>query len=108
MTLPVIGNKPKTKRLPANGFKKGQSGNPSGRPKATPEDLDLIAACKVHTTTALNTILEIMQHGENERNRLAAANTIIERAYGKPIQPTDTKVSGELITRIERIIIKPE
>lgn len=80
------GNSKKT-ATPAS-FKPGQSGNPNGRPKRTPEELDLIAACKAKTPQALNTMLEIMEHGENERNRLAAAQAIIERGHGKAVQPT--------------------
>ena len=70
-------------------FQKGQSGNPSGRRKRTPEELDLIAACREKSPKALDVIEDIMLNGEMERNRLAAAQTIIERAWGKPMQPTE-------------------
>lgn len=75
-------------------FAKGQSGNPGGRPKKTAEELDLIAACKAKTPDALETIEKIMREGTGERNQLAAAMAIIERAWGKPVQPTDMNVSG--------------
>ena len=68
-------------------FVKGVAPNPSGRPKRTPEELDLVAACKAKTPDALTVIERIMNHGENERNQLAAATAIIDRAYGKPTQP---------------------
>jgi len=32
----------------------------------------------------------------SERNQLAAALAIIERAYGKPVQPNDVAIRGEL------------
>lgn len=70
-------------------FKAGESGNPGGRPKRTAEELDLIAACKERAPEALAVIAGIMTKGENERNRLAAANAIIERGYGKPVQPVE-------------------
>lgn len=70
-------------------FKAGESGNPGGRPKRTAEELDLIAACKEKAPEALAVIAGIMTKGENERNRLAAANAIIERGYGKPVQPVE-------------------
>ena len=73
------GNRP-------TAFKKGQSGNPGGRKKRTPEEFELIRACKDKTPAALDVIEKIMVSGENERNRLAAAQAIIERAYGKPTQ----------------------
>ena len=68
-------------------FVKGVTGNPGGRPKRTPEELDLVAACKAKTPAALIVIENIMKNGENERNKLAAATAIIDRAYGKPTQP---------------------
>ena len=68
-------------------FVKGTTGNPGGRPKRTPEELDLVAACKAKTPDALLVIENIMNNGENERNKLAAATAIIDRAYGKPTQP---------------------
>ena len=32
--------------------------------------------------------MQIMESGENERNRFAAAIAIIERGHGKAVQPT--------------------
>lgn len=82
-------NRPKTGRKPPKtAFKQGVSGNPGGRPKRTEQELDLIAACKDKTQAALDVLTRIMEEGENERNRFAAAMAIIERAHGKPIQPT--------------------
>ncbi|WP_082725138.1 DUF5681 domain-containing protein [Burkholderia sp. NRF60-BP8] len=75
-------DKPK-RPAPKTAFKKGVSGNPGGRPKRTAEELDLIAACKDRTPAALAVIESIMMEGENERNRLAAAQAIIDRGYGK-------------------------
>lgn len=83
------------RKAPATAFKKGMSGNPGGRPKRSEEELDVIAACKLKTGVALDTIEKIMLEGENERNRLSAALSIIERAWGKATQPLEH--SGELV-----------
>jgi hypothetical protein len=89
-------------------FKKGQSGNPGGRPKKTQEELDLVAACKAKTPEALATIAQIMVSGENERNRLAAAQAIIERGYGKAVQPVESSgPNGGPIETVQRIELIP-
>lgn len=79
------GKKP---RGPGKRFAAGKSGNPSGRPKRTPEELDLIAACKKKAPEALCVINRLMVESENDRLRMDAALAIIERGYGKPTQPT--------------------
>ena len=107
VTMTAISNRTERK-APPKAFKPGVSGNPSGRPKKTPQELDLIAACKEKTPDALAVILKIMQTGDKDSVRLAAAQSIIERAYGKPVQPSDVAVSGGLvISRIERVIVDP-
>ena len=70
-------------------FEKGKSGNPGGRPKKSMEQYDLEAAAREKAAAALDTLAQIMEHGEIERNRLSAAMAIIERGYGKPTQPIE-------------------
>jgi hypothetical protein len=84
-----------SKKLPrGKSFEDGKSGNPSGRPKRTPEEFELIAACKAKTPAALGVIERIMLEGESEKTRLSAAIAIIERAYGKPKQEQDINLAG--------------
>ena len=85
-------------------FHKGKSGNPSGRPKKTKQELDLIAACKEKTPQALSTLVEIMEYGA-ERNRITAAIAIIERGYGKAVQPADVDIRADVAGRIEIVIV---
>lgn len=94
------------RKAPPKAYKPGVSGNPLGRPKKTAQELDLIAACKAKTPDALDVIVDIMANGEKEQTRLAAALSIIERAYGKPVQPQDVSLNGSLFTVIERRIVK--
>lgn len=77
-------------------FAPGKSGNATGRPKRTAEEMDLITACKAKTPAALIVIEELMKSAKMDSTRLQAAMAIIERAWGKPVQPTDNQHSGEV------------
>lgn len=82
----IPGNRKGTGAPRPTAFKPGKSGNPTGRPKKTEQEFELIQACKDKTPAALAVMEHIMMEGENERNKLAAAQAIIDRAYGKPTQ----------------------
>lgn len=89
-----LENRQKTSnKVTKTSFKKGQTGNPNGRPKKTPQEFELVAACKAKAPEALAVLMEIMSNGENEKNRMIAAQAIIERGFGKPVQPTDNLVT---------------
>lgn len=67
-------------------FRKGQSGNPGGRPKGLTQLREL---ARVHTQEAFETLIEIMRDkGAKEMARLSAANSVLDRAWGRPIQDT--------------------
>jgi len=63
-------------------FRKGQSGNPGGRPKVLADVRD---AARAHSVTAISALVEII---ENKRAppaaRVAAANSILDRGFGRP------------------------
>ncbi len=85
-------NRRKTERkAPGTAFKPGQSGNPGGRPKRTPaekaEQLALEAACRAKTKEALDTILLLMRTADRDSVKLAAAQFVLERGWGKAVQP---------------------
>jgi len=80
----MIGPPAISKNMPrGRPFNKGKSGNPLGRPKRTPEEAELIEACRAKTPEALGVIQDLMDNSANDRVRLAAAQFIIERGYGK-------------------------
>lgn len=100
-------NSKTVRKAPPKAFKPGQSGNPGGRPKKTAQELDLIAACKAKTPEALDVIVHIMMNSDKDAVRLSAAQSIIERGYGKPVQQQDVNLTGQLLfTAIERRIVQ--
>jgi hypothetical protein len=72
-------------------WKKGQSGNPGGKPKHTREELmamkDVRRAAKEYTLEALKTLVTIMRDEESGKTaRIMAANSLLDRGHGKPAQ----------------------
>jgi hypothetical protein len=76
-------------------FEKGHSGNPGGRPKGDGEIREL---ARQHTMTALRTLIEIADHGQNESARVTAANALLDRGWGKPAVPVVAAELPEEIT----------
>lgn len=63
-------------------FEPGKSGNPGGRPK---ENAEVKRLARAHAVEAIQGIVALMA-SEDERTRLAACQTILDRGYGKPAQ----------------------
>lgn len=64
------------------GFKPGQSGNPGGRPKGYAEIID---AARAHGEAAISVLVASLTD-KDARLRVAAAQALLERGYGKPAQ----------------------
>jgi hypothetical protein len=71
-------------------FKPGKSGNLGGRPKAS---YDVQELARSYTLDAINKLVEHM-NGDNAQVSLRACEILLERGYGKPIQPQH--VSGTM------------
>ena len=95
------------KRAPENRtetgkFKKGQSGNPGGRPK---EDRHLRELARERTIEAVETLSKIMRgKGHPAAARVSAACALLDRGYGRPAQAMEVTgkdgkpIQSELIT----------
>ena len=74
------------RKAPRTAWKKGQSGNPGGRPKEVAEVREL---SRQYTDEAIQTLVTLMQSAKVERTRLAAASELLDRGYGRPPQAID-------------------
>jgi hypothetical protein len=73
-------------------FQRGQSGNPGGRPKVL-DDIKTLA--RTNGEAAFRKVLALLD-SEDERVALAAAQEVLNRAYGKPQQFIETTTKRDL------------
>lgn len=86
------------KRGKGRPFEKGQSGNPSGRPKM---DDKTKAILKAAAPDAARLLVEMMNNPvTGEKTRLQAAQTILDRVYGKAVQP----IEGGMDNKVEIVL----
>jgi hypothetical protein len=70
-------------------FVQGKSGNPGGRPRVVRDLRDL---AREHTPDAIATLVTVMNDAKAPHAaRVSAANSLIDRGYGKPTQQIDAK-----------------
>ena len=90
--------------MPGKGkpFQKGISGNPGGRPKVLGDIQEL---ARQRSPEAIDTLAKIMDDAKAPpAARVAAANSLLDRGYGKPSQPisqTLTKIDPSTMSDAE-------
>lgn len=81
-------------------FKKGQSGNPKGRPPKLPKLDELLADVlgeEKDGLTAAEAILKALR-AKAAKGDIRAAEVLLERAYGKAKQAIDLTSGGEKVS----------
>ncbi|MCJ2030725.1 DUF5681 domain-containing protein [Methylobacterium sp. J-043] len=77
----------------ARGWKKGQSGNPKGKPPVIREVVEL---AKQQTENAIEALVSIMGNEKsNASARVQAAVALLDRGWGRPKQSVDVKVDHD-------------
>lgn len=98
-----MGRKPGQR--PNCGFKPGQSGNPGGRPKHVTHVREL---ARKYTEEAIEALVDVCRSSKSDSARVAAATSLLDRGYGKPLQPVEQEVSklpdDELKKRVRRLV----
>ena len=97
----TAANSGQQRRKPPAGrpFVKGQSGNPTGRPKALQDVIDLARSHTVDVITVLHEIA--MNKRAAAVARVSAGNSLLDRGWGKPVQPIDLTVQDDIAAAIE-------
>ena len=62
-------------------FVSGHSGNAGGRPK---DEHKVAELARSFTIEAIDTLVELMRNGKDERVRGTAAQALLDRGWGKP------------------------
>jgi hypothetical protein len=65
------------------GFSKGRSSNPGDRPRAL---VSVMEDARRHTLEAIGVLVELMCAANSESVRLNAAEAVLSRGWGRPIQ----------------------
>ena len=81
-------------RLRSGQFAPGQSGNPGGRPK---DEHRVAELARSYTVEAIDTLVELMRDGKDERVRGTAAQALLDRGWGKAKVEVVTSAEGSYL-----------
>ena len=99
-------------RLKSGRFAPGESGNPSGRPKQTPEQADAMEQIKALAPEAVAEMRRLLLAEETPSAlKVRSAEAVLDRAYGKPqqfatvhqypLQDVEIVIGGEIEEALE-------
>jgi hypothetical protein len=102
---PAANSKKTAKKKRGRPWQPGQSGNPSGRPKKTPEQREIEELARTWSKRAMNRLGKIATKGE-DKDAVRACEAILDRGFGRARQQVDVGVtmpSGVVILPAEEI-----
>lgn len=75
----------------ARGGKREGAGRPRGQRSAATKDqiAGISELARMHSETALSALVQIASQGASEAARVSAANSILDRAFGRPLQAVE-------------------
>jgi uncharacterized protein DUF5681 len=86
-------------------FKKGQSGNPGGRPKVIAEIRQL---ARERGPEAIAALVKVMTKGKSEAARVSAATALLDRGWGRPKQSDDSEVRYSYVVELPPVLSRAE
>ncbi|MDA9598044.1 DUF5681 domain-containing protein [bacterium] len=87
-------------RLRTGQFAPGQSGNPGGRPK---DEHRVAELARSYTLEAIDTLVELMRDGKDERVRGTAAQALLDRGWGKTKVEVVTGAEGSYLDVLKAV-----
>ena len=81
-------------------FETGHSGNAGGRPK---DEHKVAELARSFTKEAIDTLVELMRSGKDERVRGTAAQALLDRGWGKPKVEVVTDEKQDYISALRAV-----
>ena len=82
-----MNNEKESNSIKSRGGRRPGAGRPLGSPNRLTQPLKQLAA--MHSADCIAVLVELRDHAEAEQVRLAAANSLLDRAHGRPRQELD-------------------
>ena len=92
-------------RLKSGQFAPGQLGNPGGRPK---DEHRVAELARSYTVEAIDTLVDLMRHGKDERVRGTAAQALLDRGWGKAKVEVVASAEGSYLNVLRAVNQRPK